>query len=73
VPEELSRQVAARVRRLMEEHGLSGNALSKAAGISQSSISRKLAGTHPFDVDDLAAIGRVLDVRPADLLSSTGD
>lgn len=69
VSEQLSAAVAAEIRRLLEERGMSGNALAKATGIPQSSVSNKLNGRHAFDVDDLQAICQVLDVQVADLLS----
>ena len=67
--EQLSRAVATELRRLLEERGMSGNALAKATGISQSSVSNKLAGRHAFDLDDLQSICRVLDVNVTDLLT----
>lgn len=67
--EQLSRAVAAELRRLLEERGISGNALAKATGISQSSISNKLAGRHAFDLDDVQVICEHLGVAVSDLLS----
>ena len=67
--EQLSRAVAGEIRRLLDERGVSGNALSKATGIPQSSVSAKLAGKHSFDLDDLQAICRFLEVDVTDLLS----
>lgn len=67
--EQLSRAVAGEIRRLLDERGISGNALSKATGISQSSVSAKLAGKHSFDLDDLQAICRFLEVDVTDLLA----
>lgn len=69
VSEQLSAAVAAEIRRLLEERGMSGNALAKASDIPQTSIAGKLRGVSPFDLDDLAAICRVLDVDVTDLLS----
>lgn len=67
--EQLSRAVAAEISRLLEERGMSGNALAKATGIPQTSISGKLRGVSPFDLDDLQAICGALDVDVTDLLS----
>ena len=67
--EQLSRAVAGQVRKLLDERGISGNALAKATVIPQSSISAKLAGKHSFDIDDLQAICRFLDVDVTDLLA----
>lgn len=67
--EQLSRAVAGEIRRLLEERGMSGNALAKATGIQQTTIARKLRGEHPFDVDDLASICQALDVSVSDLMA----
>lgn len=69
MPEELSRAVAAQIRRLLEERGMSGRQLALAAGINPRSMDRKLAGTSPFDVDDLAALAPVFDITASDLLA----
>lgn len=66
--EQLSRAVAAELRRLLEERGMSGNALAKATGMNQPTIARKLRGEHAFDVDDLALICPVLGVSVTDLM-----
>lgn len=69
VPEELSRAVAAQVRRLLEDRGMSGRQLALAAGINPRSMDRKLGGQTAFDVDDLAAVAPIFGVTPADLLT----
>ena len=69
MPEELSRAVAGQVRRLLDERGMSGRQLALAAGVNPRSIDRKLAGTSPWDVDDLAAVAPVFGVAASDLLS----
>lgn len=69
VPEELSRAVATQVNRLLDERGMSGNALSKATGMPQTSIAAKLSGRSRFDLDDLAAICAALGVTVSDLIS----
>lgn len=66
--DQLSRAVTAEVRRLLAERGMSGNQLAKASGIEQTSIARKLRGAGVFDLDDLAAIAPVLEVKVADLI-----
>lgn len=67
--EQLSRAVAAEIRRLLDERGMSGNALAKATGIPQGSISRKLRDVAAFDLDDVQVICRVLEVDVTDLLA----
>jgi transcriptional regulator with XRE-family HTH domain len=69
VPEQLSRAITAEVRRLLDDRGMSGRELSRLTGIPQSSIAKKLADRHPFDVDDLQAIAGVLEVDVTDLLA----
>lgn len=66
--EQLSRAVAGEIRRLLNERGMSGNALAKATGMNQPTVARKLRGEHAFDVDDLAVICKALDVSVSDLM-----
>ena len=68
VPDQLSAAVSREVRRLLDERGMSGNALAKATGIPQTSIAGKLRGATSFTVDDLDAICRVLEVKVANLM-----
>jgi len=69
VSEQLSRAVAAEIRRLLEERGISGRELARRTGIPSRTIAHKLADRTPFDVDDLQAIAGVLEVDVTDLLS----
>jgi transcriptional regulator with XRE-family HTH domain len=66
--EQLSRAVSGEVRRLLDERGMSGNQLAKATGLEQTTVARKLRGARAFDLDDLAAIAPVLEVKVADLI-----
>lgn len=66
--EQLSRAVAAELRRLLDERGMSGNALAKATGMNQPTIARKLRGDIPFGFDDVQLICRALDVSVKDLI-----
>lgn len=66
--EQLSRAVAAELRGLLEQRGMSGNQLAKATGIPQVSIARKLRGATAFNLDDIDAICSVLGVKVADLM-----
>ena len=54
--------VAAEVRAELARHRLSGVRAAKALGWSQNYISRRLSGTVPFDVADLAALADLLEV-----------
>lgn len=69
MPEELSAAVAEQIRRLIHARGTSANAVAKAAGIPQSSMSRKINGHAPFDLDDVQGICVVLGVDEADLIA----
>lgn len=53
----------------MAARNVSGYALAKGTGIPQSSISRKLNGEAPFDLDDVQAVCRVLEIDEADLIT----
>jgi transcriptional regulator with XRE-family HTH domain len=68
--EQLSRAVAAEVRRRMDEHAVSAYALSKQTGIPQSSLSRKLNGPASFDFDDVQKIAGALGTDVTSLVSA---
>lgn len=53
----------------MDARGLSGYALAKATGIPQSTVSRKLNGTAPFDFDDAQKVCAWLGIDAADLVA----
>jgi transcriptional regulator with XRE-family HTH domain len=69
VPDQLSRAIAAEIRRLIDERGMSGRELARRTGIPSRTVAAKLADRSPFDVDDLQAIARVLEVDVTDLLA----
>jgi DNA-binding Xre family transcriptional regulator len=68
VSEDLSDAVRAEVNRLVAARGWSGRELARRTGIHQASLSRKLAGTSPFDLDDLPAVCAALEVDVTELL-----
>jgi transcriptional regulator with XRE-family HTH domain len=68
VPEKLSDAIAAEVRRLCAEQGMSGRKLAQSTGMTLSVVQYKLAGERPWDVDDLDVVARVLGVRVTDLI-----
>lgn len=68
--EQLSRAIAAQVRRLMDERGVSAYALSKQTGIPQSSLSRKLNGPASFDFDDVQQIAGALGTDVTSLVAA---
>lgn len=69
MPEELAAAVADEVRRLLADRGITGRDLSRATGISQSSMARKLAGTQPIDLGDLPRICDALGVSVTDVIA----
>lgn len=69
MPEELSRAVAAQIRRLLDERGWSGRELARRSGLPQPSIARKLAGERAFDLDELPPVCAALGVDVTDLLT----
>jgi hypothetical protein len=69
VPEQLSRALTEEIRRLLDNHGLSGRELARLTGIPQRTLAKKLSGQHPFDVDDLQAIASVLEHSVSDLMT----
>lgn len=69
MPEELSRAVAAEVRRLLDERGWSGRELARRTGIAQGTLADKLAGRSSFDLDDLDKVCGQFEVDLTDLLA----
>jgi transcriptional regulator with XRE-family HTH domain len=69
----LSEEVRAHLARLLEQRGMSGRQLARETGIPQPSLSRKLRGAAPLDVDDLEAIAGALGIPVADLVTPPGD
>jgi transcriptional regulator with XRE-family HTH domain len=69
VPEDLAAAVAEQIRRLMQAHRVSGNALAAATGIPQRSISRKLTGESQFDLNDVQRIAAHFGVDPEDVIA----
>jgi transcriptional regulator with XRE-family HTH domain len=67
--DQLSRAVAAEIRRLLDERGISGRELARRTGIPSRTVAHKLADRTPFDVDDLQSIAGVLEVDVTELLT----
>lgn len=67
-PEELRARIAANIRRLTAERGLSLNQACDLAGLTRSAFFRVLNGKGGFTTDSLAKISEVLEVEPAVLL-----
>lgn len=56
---------------MMARRRTSAVQLGREIGKSQSYMSRRLTGETPFDIDDLEAIARALDVPVPQLLGTT--
>lgn len=65
---QLRHGVAEEVRVLLARRRLSAAKLAQQLGWSQPYMARRMAGTQPFDVDDLEAIADALGVGIVDLL-----
>lgn len=65
--------MGANVRAEMARRGVSQAKLAAALGLSQPSISARLRGVTPFDVDELHAVADFLDVSAASLLPADDD
>jgi transcriptional regulator with XRE-family HTH domain len=63
-----AQQVGANVRAEAARRKVSGSAVARAIGLSQSAMSRRLAGEYPFSVTELAQIALYLDVPVSSLL-----
>lgn len=71
-PVGIRRQVAGEVLALMGRNRVSQKRLAAELGISQQSLSRRITGEVPFDVDDLEIIARFFARPVAELLSTSG-
>lgn len=65
-----STQTGANVRAEMARRGVSQVKLAAALGLSQPSVSARLRGITPFDVDELHAVAAFLGVPLSALLPS---
>lgn len=55
-------QVAEEVRALLARRRLSARAAARLLGWTPNYLSRRMTGVAPFDVDDLAALAKLLSV-----------
>lgn len=56
----------------MARKRVTGTTLAQALGVSQPTLSRRLNGHIPFDLDELEVVGKVLGVSVSDLLTRSG-
>jgi transcriptional regulator with XRE-family HTH domain len=61
-------KVAAEVRAVAARKRVTGQRLAHAVGMTPMSMSRRMTGHQPFDIDELAAVATALGVRVEDLL-----
>ena len=61
-PDDYASRVRLRVRLALTEHNLSGAALARQVGWSQSYVAHRLTGRRPFTVEDIAKIAAALDI-----------
>lgn len=69
MPEGLAAAVAEQIRRLLDAHNVSGNALANATGIPQRSISSKLRGESEFKLDEVQKIAEHFGIDAEDLVA----
>jgi len=68
-----SETVASEVRSILGRRMVSQRELARALNVSPNYMSRRLRGELPFDVEELLAIARLLDVSIAELVNQGGD
>jgi transcriptional regulator with XRE-family HTH domain len=68
IAQSLTAIVGANVRAEMARRRISQQQLANHLGVSQGAISKRLAGTVPFDVNEVGAIAELLGVHISDLL-----
>ena len=66
-----SETVGARVRGRLAEAGITQRAAAVELGLSQPALHRRLSGAIPFDVAELAALGKLLGVPAAHLMADS--
>lgn len=64
--------VRDRLRRAMEARGISHREMDRRLGYAEGLVSRMLAGSRPFQVHELIAMARILEVQPHELFLEPG-
>lgn len=67
----VGQRTAANVRAELARRKISGRELAHGLKWSTPTTWRRLNGTHPFDIDELAAVARFLDVPISRLVDDT--
>lgn len=65
---DITQTVAAAVRGLIAERGMSELSMAQESGIPRVTLRRRLAGQTAFTVQELADVGRVLDITVLDIV-----
>lgn len=65
---ELARHVGQEVRVALVRRGMTQRQLAESLGMTPNTLSAKITGMRPFDLDELADIEHVLGVPLAELL-----
>ena len=63
-------RVAAEVRAAVARNGISRGDLAEKLGINPDVLSRKLNGSAPIGLDEIAAIARALNIDPRKLINT---
>jgi transcriptional regulator with XRE-family HTH domain len=69
VPDDLTQAVAAELRRLVKERGLSGRKLAELSGIPTNNVAAKLRADRPIDMADLERLAAALGVTGAHVVA----
>ncbi len=69
-PHPLREALAAEIRARLAAAQISKTRVADAIGHSLASVSRKMSGQAPVQVDELATIAAMLDTTPGELLTS---
>jgi len=71
--EQLSRAIAAEVRRLCADLGWSGRELARQSNLKVTATAAKLAGETAFGFDDVDAIATAVGISPVDLIARANE
>lgn len=67
----LSTQVAAAVRAEAARKRIGQDAIASALGLSQASVSRRLRGVAPFELDEIPVVADLLGVSVSQILAES--
>lgn len=62
--------VAARIRGLLAEKGITQAQVATHLRLSQTAVSRRLRGETPFDINELASMADLIGVQPSSFLEA---